>query len=372
MRFIINKEQLLKGLTMVSKAIPQKAELPILQNIKISLTNKGLELVGSDNNMTICTTVPYMIGEQQIIRDAQQGETLVASKILIEVARHMEDEEIKFELVDNAILRIEDSKSNFKLNSIRADEYPQVDLSLSGASLDVKASDIQTIVDETAFAASIKETRPILTAVNLEAHNNLLTATATDTARMARKSIDIESDVKFVANIPAKKLIDITKSFEDAEYVTIAISDKKAVFSFNNTVISTRLTNGEYPNTKNIVPKTFNYFLDVNAREFLAAMERVSLLSADHDGVVKIIMDEDEIEMISRSSLVGSASEKLSTFQYSGEHLEISFRAAFVADAIRALKSEDVTIAFVGEMKPFVVKNNKDESTDMLLTPLRS
>lgn len=372
MRFTIDREQFLKGLSLVSKAVPPKAELPILQNIKLSLTEKGLEILGSDNNITIRTIVPYMIGEKEIIRNSQTGETLIAAKILLEVIRHLEEEYISCELIDNSILKIEDSKSNFKLNSIRAEEYPQIDLNPTGAMLDVKAKDVAALVESTVFAASIKETRPILTAINIEAHDGLLTATATDTARLARKSIDIDGEARFVANIPAKKMVDIVRSFEGAEVVNIAISDKKAIFSFDNTTISTRLTNGEYPNTKNIVPKNFNYFLEVNSSEFLKAMERVSLLSAEHDGVVKLIMDEDEVEIISRSSLVGSANEKLNVFQFSGERLEISFRASFVADAIRACKSEDVTIAFIGEMKPFVVKNAKDESIDMLVTPLRS
>lgn len=372
MRFTIDKEALMRGLTLVSKAIPQKAELPILANFKLALTEKGLEITGSDNNMTILTIVPFMIGEKEIIRNSQPGETLVAAKILIEVVRHLDEENCTFELIDNTILKIEDSKSNFKLNSIRAEEYPQIDLSVSGHTLEVSAKDIQTLVESTAFAASIKETRPILTAVSLEAGDGKLSTTATDTARLARKTIEIESDAKFVANIPAKKLTDIVRSIDSAESVTIAISDKKATFAFGNSVISTRLTNGDYPNTKNIVPTKFNYYLEVNSQEFLKAMERVSLLSQEYEGVVKLIMDEDEVEMISRSSLVGSANEKLSVFQYSGEHLEISFRASFVADAIRACKSEDVTIAFVGEMKPFIVKNNKDASIEMLLTPLRS
>ena len=366
------KKDVLKALSLVSKAVPPKAELPILQNVKLSLTEKGLEILGSDNNIAIHTIVPYMIGEKEIIRNSQTGETLIAAKILIEVVRHLEEEYVSFELIDNSVLKIEDSKSNFKLNSIRADGYPKIDLTASGAVLDVRAKDLQALVDSTVFAASIKETRPILTAINLEAHDNVLTATATDTARLARKRIDIDSDVNFVVNVPAKKMVDIVRSFEDAEIVNIATSDKKAIFSFNNTTISTRLTNGEYPNTRNIVPKNFNYFLEVNSSEFLKAMERVSLLSAEHDGVVKLVMDEDEVEIISRSSLVGSANEKLNVFQFSGERLEISFRASFVADAIRACKSEDVTIAFIGEMKPFIVKNAKDDTIDMLVTPLRS
>ena len=372
MRFTIDREQLLKGLTLVAKAVPPKAELPILQNIKLSLTEKGLEILGSDNNISIRTIVPYMIGEKEIIRNSEAGETLIGAKILLEVVRHLEEEYVTFELVDTSMLKIEDNKSNFKLNSIKAEAYPQIDLSPSGAVLEVKAKELVTLVDSTVFAASTKETRPILTAINLEAHDNLLTATATDTARLARKSIEIDNDVKFVANISAKKMSDIVRSFEDAEIVEIAVSDKKAIFSFNNTTISTRLTNGEYPNTKNIVPKSFNYFLEVNSSELLKAMERVSLLSAEYDGVVKLIMTEDEVEIISRSSLVGSANEKLNVFQFSGDRLEINFRASFVADAIKACKSEDVTIAFIGEMKPFVVKNSKDDSIDMLVTPLRS
>ena len=336
------------------------------------MTEKGLEITGSDNNITICTIVPFMIGEKEIIRNSQEGATLVASKILGEVVRHLDDEICTFELIDSSILKIEDSKSNFKLNSIRAEEYPDIDLSISGASLTLPAKDIQTLVDSTAFAASVKETRPILTAVNLEAGNFKLVATATDTARLARKSMDIESDVHFVANIAAKKLIDIVRSFEEDDEVTIAVNEKKAVFAFGNSVISTRLTSGDYPNTKNIFPKVFNYHLEVNAQEFLKAMERVSLLSTEYEGVVKLIMDQDEVEMISRSLMVGSANEKLQVFQYAGEHLEISFKASFVADAIRACRSEDVTISFVGEMKPFVVKNIKDPSIEMLVTPLRS
>ena len=372
MRCVIEKEQLIKGLVMVSKAIPQKSELPILQNVKMELNEKGFQLTGTDNNIIISTVVPYMIGEKVIIRNPYQGGTLVNCKIFLEVIRHMEDEYITLELVDNSILKVEDSRANFKLNSIRVEEYPLIDLSVNGEKVELPTADIKALVEQTAFAASIKETRPILTAINFDAEGGKLTATSTDTARLARKSVNIDSDAHFVANIPAKKMVDIIHSFENENTVDVAISDNKAIFKFGNTVISTRLINGDYPNTKNIISKTFNYFLEVNAREFLSSMERVSLLSTDHDGVIKLVLDEDEAEMMSRSSMVGSANEKLSMFKFNGEHLEISFRASFVADAIRACRSEDVTIAFIGEMKPFVVRNEKDDSIDMLVTPLRA
>ena len=372
MRFTIDKEQFLKGLAMVSKAIPQKIELPILSNVKMDLTEKGLELTGSDNNMTIHTVVPYAVEDREIIRNYQQGAVLIGNKIFLEIVRHLEGNEITVDLFDGTLLRVDDGKSNFTLNCINADEYPEIDLSPNGAVFEIDANTFTTLVEQTAFAASTKENRPILTTVNLNAQDGVLTAAATDTARLARKQIEVDPDLVFTANIPAKKLSDIVKSFEGATSVRIAISDKRALFSFDNTTISTRLTNGDYPNIKGIVPKNFNYYLEVNAREFLGAMERVSLLSAEHDGVVKITMSDEGVEMFSRSTSVGTAREKLSMFRFEGDRFDISFRASFVADAIKAIKSEDVTISFIGEMKPFVIRNAKDDSLDMLVTPLRA
>lgn len=372
MRFTIDKEALLKGLALVNKAIPPKAEVPILTNFKLALTEKGLEITGSDNNITIQTIIPFMIGDKEIIRNTQEGSTLVSAKYLSGSVRLLSDDTCTFELIDSTTLKITDSKSKFELISIRGEEFPDFDLSLSGATLSLPGVELQTLVESTAFAASIKETRPILTAVNLEAGDFKLSATATDTARLARKSMDIESDVKFVANIAAKKLIDIVRSIEPTDEVTIAVTDKKAIFAFGQSVISTRLISGDYPNTKNIFPKSFAYSLEVNSQEFLKAMERASFLSNEQEGVIKIIMDEDEVIMKSRYSMAGSAEEKLSVFQFAGEHLEISFKASFVAESIRACRSEDVTLSFVGEMKPFVVKNVKDPTIEMLVTPLRS
>ena len=230
--------------------------------------------------------------KKEIIRNSQEGATLVAAKILIEVVRHLEDEICSFELIDSSILKIEDSKSNFKLNSIRPEEYPDIDLSVSGASLVVPGKDIQALVESTAFAASIKETRPILTAVSLEAGEFKLSATATDTARLARKSVEIDSDAKFVANISAKKLLDIVRSFEPTDEVTIAVNETKAVFVFGKSIISTRLTNGDYPNTKNIVPRVTNYSLEVNATDLIKAIDRVNILSIDRENVVDLFKQD--------------------------------------------------------------------------------
>ncbi|MCQ3034869.1 MAG: DNA polymerase III subunit beta [Bacilli bacterium] len=369
MRFTINREQLLKGLNIAMKAVNPKPALPHLANVKMSLNEKGLELTGIDSFITIRTVVPYMIGEQQVISNYKYGDTLTNCRLFVEIIKHMEGANVTIELIDSSILKINDERSNFKLNAMSADEFPDVDLSLNGAKLEIATEDLVALVDQTAFAAATKH--PYLTAVNLKVKNNLFVATATDTARLAHKEVTVDSDVEFVANIQAKNLVEIVRSFEGAKTVTMAVTDKRVLFDFDNTIISTTLINVNYPDTTNVLPRMFNFTLEVNSKELLSTMERVSLLSAEHD-VVKLVMTEDEIEVFSRSSTNGSANEKIQTFQYSGERLEISFHAQFVADAVKALKSEDVRISFVGDRRPFVIKSCNDDTIYMIVTPLRS
>ena len=315
-----------------------------------------------------------MNGEEKIISDVEYGATLISCKYLLDIVRKVEGEKISLEVIDDTIVKISDNRSNFKLNSIRAEEYPDIDLSDEGMKLTLKKEELQSLVNQTAFAASTKEQRPILTAVNLQADNNRLIATATDSARLARKEIQIEEGYSFTANIPAKVLMDVSKLIEaeNSEKVSLVISDTKSLFEFANTLVSTRLISGDYPNTKNIVPKSFNFFLEANAQELISAMDRVSLLLSEKDNVVKLTMTRDGVEVSTKSSQVGSATEKITVCQFDGERMEVSFNATYVMDAIKACGSEDVTLAFLGEMKPFIIRNDQDESQIQLVTPMRT
>ena len=167
-------------------------------------------------------------------------------------------------------------------------------------------------------------------------------------------------------------MVEVDHLLEGAESVKIALSDKKALFEFDDTVISTRLIAGDYPNTKNIVPRITNYSLEVNANDLLKAIDRVNILSLDRENIVDLSLSEDNVEISAKSTQVGSASEKIDVFKFFGDNLQISFNSEFVSSAIKALDCEDVTLLFVGEMKPFVVKNPADDSVVQIVTPVRT
>ena len=373
MRFIVRRDEFLKALVIAGRAVNSKtAAMPELSNLKFLLNDEGLFITGSNFELTIQTKIPFSINDQEVIRNFEFGETLINAKIITDMARKIDAEEISVEIIDQTIALISGGKIKYNLNCIKADEYSDIDLEPTGTHLSLTSVEFSSLVSQTAFAASTKEQRPILTAMHLEASEGVLTATTTDSARMARKQIPVPADVNFFANVPAKMMVEVDHLLEGAERIDIAFSDKKALFSFENTVVATRLVAGDYPNTKNIVPRITNYSLEVNASDLAKAIDRVNILSIDRENVVDLLMTEDMVEISAKSTQVGSASEKLDSYKFEGNNLQISFNSEFVLSAIRAIGSEDVTFLFVGEMKPFIIKNVNDDSVIQIVTPVRT
>ena len=372
MRFTIKREEFLKGLLIANRAVASKVASPVLSNFKLELLDTGLFITGSDHDLTIKTQVPYKLNGVEIIRNHKEGGTLINAKFITEIIRKMESEEVTIDVIDSTIATVSDNRSEYKLNCVRPEEYLDLDLEPSGTQLTLSKTDFDALVSQTAFAASNKEQRPVLTALNLEAANGVLTATATDSARMARKQITIPADVRFLANVPAKMMVEVDHLLEGQETLDIAFSDKKALFTFGRTVVATRLIAGEYPNTKNIVPRVTNFSLEVNANDLIKAIDRANILSVERENVVDLSMSENGVLISAKSQQIGSASERIDMFKYVGQDLRVSFNSSFVVAAVKALNCEDVTFAFVGEMKPFVVKNASDDSVIQIVTPVRT
>ena len=374
MRFTIKREEFLKGLTTAGRAISGKSVMPILENLHIELTDRGLFITGSNLDLTIKAQVPYKLGEVDVIRNYKEGSVLIDAKRLIDIIRELDSEEITFDVIDttNVVINGNNNRSNYRLNGIRADEYVELDLEAAGTELTMSVSDFNILVAQTAFAASTKEKKPLLTAIHLEARDGLLFATASDSARLAKKTLNIPEGIEFTANVPARIMIEITRLLEGKDSLNITFSDNKALFTIGTTIVATRLIAGEYYKTDNVVPKNTSCILEVNANDFIKAIKRVIILSTERENAVDLSMSEESIKISAKSSSIGSASEEISDFRYIGRSLDISFNGEFVIAAIRALGCDDVTLAFVEAMKAFIIKNAADDSVIQIVTPMRS
>ena len=294
------------------------------------------------------------------------------AKYITEIVRKIESEIIELETIEENVLNIHDNYSNFSLNCMIASDYPTIDLGNGVSQLKLSSLDLSSIINKTSFAASDKETRPILTGINLKAHDHILETVATDSYRLAKTSIAIDSDCEFEVTLPAKTLNEINKIIEDESSVEINVSESKVIFKFKETVISTRVISGAYPNTSKLIPASFEYQLETLAPALISAIDRASLLSSDRNNVVKLSMTPTSVSISSRSREVGSAKETIGTFNYNGVNLDISFTSKYVIDAIRSLGNDNIVVLFNGDMKPFVIKSKDDESCIQLVLPVRT
>ena len=157
MRFTIKKEPFLKTLTIAGRAAPVKSAVPALSNIKFDLNEKGLELTGCNGEMTIDSVVPYMIGEEEIIRSASVGKILVSAHYITEAIRRMEGSEIHFEVVDSSLAKIDDGRTSSKLVCPNAEEYPDIDLEESGQTFEMSTPDLLDLVEQRRVAKQNKD-----------------------------------------------------------------------------------------------------------------------------------------------------------------------------------------------------------------------
>lgn len=372
MHLTIVKEELLKGLSTAYRAIPSKSPNPVLTCFKLEMTGRGLEITASNGDTTIRTLVPLSLGNVEIIRNNSAGAILTNAHIITELVRKMDSAEIDIEVLDGYVAKISDDRSTYMLNCIEPDQYPDIELSEAPGAFDIATKSLTDLVKQTAFAAAIKSARPVLTAINLKAEGGTLTATTTDAARLSRKFVSIDPSVAFVANIPAKTMSDIVNMLEGYEKARMSYGREKLLLRFGNTTVASSLLSGEYPISDKVIPTTFNFHLEANASELVSAIERVAVLNPDGAPVVKLSMSPAGVEVSTRSDQSGSGVERLRTVQYTGQRLEITFNANFVNQAISALKGTDVLISFVGEMRPFVIRNPQDDSVVELVTPVRS
>ena len=255
---------------------------------------------------------------------------------------------------------------------MKSSEYPSIDFTMPTKQFEIHADQLLKIITQTSFATSDKETRPVLTGVNFKADGPNLECVATDSFRLAKKTIKLDGDNHFNVTIPAKTLGEVAKTIDRDTTVLIAISDKKAQFWIDNTVIQTRLIDGLYPETSRLIPTEFMYELTLDARDILNAIDRASFIKSEGVSIIKLSASGKEILISSKSQEVGSSLEKLNAIHYKGNPLEISFSGRYVFDAVRVLNGTVVKIEFSGEMKPFIIRNAEDDSVLQLILPVRT
>jgi DNA polymerase-3 subunit beta len=358
--------ELLNALTKVSRAVSIKSPLPVLTGIKFDLKEDELILTGSDSDITIQTSI------QDHIDIIESGSVVLSSKYILEIIKKIDSEDVHIFIVDGTLTRIEGANSRFDLNGTSYIDYPRIDLNKTGVNLQMKSIDLKEAIEQTSFATSEKETRPVLTGVNFKAKDHVLECIATDSYRLAKRILNIDSDISFNIIIPKKSLIEISRIIEKDELIDLYVSDRKVLFVFDHVLIQTRLIDGTFPDTSRLIPDSFDYSMSIDSTSLLNSIDRASLLTNEQTNIVKLTMNQDTVILSSFSQEIGSVEENLSRAFYKGEPLKISFSARYLTDAIKSINGQKVRVLFTGEMKPFIIKDFEREDIIQLVLPVRT
>ena len=371
MKFTINKNILLENLTNTVKAVSTKNVIPILNGIKFELTKNGLELTASDSELTIKT----FIDKKEIDKIDNEGIVIIQSKYILDIIRKMPSDLINFEVVDNVRIKIYTDSNQYNLNCLDYKEYPTVKLEENKDPIIINGELLKSIINQTVFAISNQELRPLLTGLNIKITGDILECIATDSYRLSKKTIKLSSPIKNDINIviPGKNIIELEKIINDDEDVEIHIFNNKILFKYKNLVFQSNLLSGTYPNTSNLIPNDFEITSTVKLEDYYAAIDRASLLIQGKDkNIVIMKIENNDMTINSYASEIGKVEEKLVIKSTDKASINISFSSKYMMEALKVFKSENVDILLNNDVKPIILKSKEDDSLIELILPIKT
>ena len=307
----------------------------------------------------------------------KEGSIIVQGKYILDIVRKLPDKYINIEVFDELKILIYTENSEFNLNGISEDEYPNINLDESKKKVVINNRIFKDIVNQTAFASSNEETKPVLTGINFNIAGNILECNSTDSYRLSRKVITLDdiSEESYNIVIPSHNIVEFSRILDDDEEsnVELHISNNKVLFIYKNLKFQSRLINGTYPNTSNLIPKEDFLVVKANINELYSVIDRASILTSDKEKNIVTLETQDNLLILKSSSQeIGRVEEKMAIEKNNNENIKISFSAKYMMEALKSFSTDSVEIHFVGEIKPILVKSSEDETLTQLVLPIRT
>lgn len=375
LKFSINKSLFLQALLATKRAIDSKNAIPILSSLKLNVSTSAITLTGSNGQISIENMIPTS-DENAGLLITSPGAILLEASFFINVVSSLPDVIIDLEEIEHHQIVLKSGKSEITLKGKDVEQYPHLQEVNTSNPLILETKLLKTLITETAFAASQQESRPILTGVHMVLSNQELKAVATDSHRMSQRKLHLEdSTTEFDVVLPSRSLREFSTVFSDSiKTVEIYLSDSQVLFKSDHISFYTRMLEGTYPDTDRLLTTQFETEVIFKTESLRHAMERAFLISnATQNGTVRLEVKAEKVSAHVNSPEVGRVNEELESVSQSGSDLTISFNPTYLIDALKALKSESVTIRFISPVRPFTLTPTEDvENFVQLITPVRT
>ena len=339
MRFTITREKLQEGLTAVAASIPAKTTLPVLANILLETTEKGIRLSGTDLDIAVSTEVAADV--------ETSGAITIPAKKLSEIARELPPSPVKMASSGEQRMTLDCGRSHFRLLGLPKDEFPSFPNIKFNESWRVRSGELQKLISHTSFAVSTEESRPILNGVLWELRPEQMRMVATNGHRLAKMQVPIKSSGMPSADliVPPKALEQIRRLFPADEELEIARGENHLGFRSPFTAVYTRLIEGPYPNYEQVIPKDNDKYAIADKGALISALKRMSVIASDQTHRIRMSFNAGMVKFSVQTPDLGDAQDELPV-RYEGDQLDIGFNASYLLEILRFMPTDEIRLTF--------------------------
>lgn len=363
MKLVCSKSNLLNGVQIVSKAVPNKTTMPILECILVDATRGAITLTANDMELGIETVIEGDILEKGIIA--------LDAKIFLEIVRKLPDSDIVIETDSSYKTTITCEKAKFNIIGKSGEDFSYLPAIERDDSIIVSQFTLKEVVRQTIFSISDNDNNKLMTGELFDINGSELKVVSLDGHRISIRKIELKNSYESrKVVVPGKTLNEVSKILPgDAQSdVNIFFTPKHIVFEFDKTTVVSRLIEGEYFRIDQMLSSDYETKVKVNKKELLNCIDRATLLVKEGDKKPIIINITDESMELRINSIIGSMNEDID-IDKQGKDLMIGFNPKFLIDALRVIDDEDVELYMVNPKAPCFIKN-QEESYIYLILPV--
>ena len=367
MRFTISREKLQEGLTAVTATIPAKTTLPVLANILVETTDKGIRLSGTDLDIAVSTEVTADV--------EASGAITIPAKKLSEIARELPPSPVKIAAAGEQRVTLDCGRSHFKILGLPKDEFPSFPSVRFNESWRIRSGELQKLISHTSFAVSTEESRPILNGVLWELRPEMMRMVATNGHRLAKMELPIKTAAAPSSDliVPPKALEQVRRLFPEDEELEIARGENHLGFRSPFTSVFTRLIEGPYPPYDQVIPRDNNRIAIADRTALMSALRRMSVIASDQTHRIRLSFNSALVRFSVQTPDLGEATDEL-PIRYTGDPFDIGFNANYLLEILRYIPTEEVKLTFKAPERAATLEPEgwSDPSTYLcLVMPLR-
>ena len=361
MKLSFSKSNLLNGINIVLKAVPSKTTMSILECILIDATTGDIKLTGNDMELGIETKVEGSILER--------GKIAIEAKLFSEIVRKLPDSEVIIESDDKYNVSITCEKASFKIAGKSGDEFSYLPMIEKNGHISLSQFTLKEVIRQTIFSIAPNDTNKLMTGELFEVFENELKVTSLDGHRISIRKVTLKDTYpKQKVVVPGKTLIEVSKilSGDTDKDVIIFFGRNHIMFEFEDTLVVSRLIEGEYFRINQMLSGDYETKMTINKKDFLESIERSVLLIRENDKKPIILNLQNQILEMNLTSMMGTMKEEILVHKQ-GKDIMIGFNPKFLIDALRVIEDENVDIYMVNSKAPCFIRDEQQNYIYLIL-----